>query len=158
MDYLLGGALGGLVAFFFSLPAIVLEIVERGKVKNVPLLVDIKTIFGIKIKHKHEVFFIGLLLHLILGFLFGFIYVVFVTQGWLFVTDAPYTIYSLLVYAVLSWVVAGFVLYPLLGMGVFGVKEGKNVWVEMLVSHLILGVSLWLLVQYYQPQFFNLPL
>ncbi len=158
MDYLLGGALGGLVAFFFSLPAIVLEIVERGKVKNVPLLVDIKTIFGIKIKHKHEVFFIGLLLHLILGFLFGVVYVVFVTQGWLFVTDAPYTIYSLLVYAVLSWVVAGFVLYPLLGMGVFGVKEGKNVWVEMLVSHLILGVSLWLLVQYYQPQFFNLPL
>jgi len=156
MEYLLGGALGGLVAFFFSLPAIVLEIVERGKVKNVPLLVDIKTIFGIKIKHKHEVFFIGLLLYLVLGFLFGAVYVLFVTQGWLFVTNAPYTIYSLLVFAVLSWVVVGLVLYPLLGMGMFGIKEGKYVWVEMLVSHLILGVSLWLLVQYYQPQFFEI--
>mgnify|MGYP006865011879 CR=1 FL=1 len=156
MDYLLGGALGGLVAFFFSLPAIVLEIVERGKVKNVPLLVDIKTIFGIKIKHKHEVFFIGLLLYLVLGFLFGAVYVLFVTQGWLFVTNAPYTIYSLLVFAVLSWVVVGLVLFPLLGMGMFGIKEGKYVWVEMLVSHFILGVSLWLLVQYYQPQFFEI--
>jgi hypothetical protein len=156
MDYLLGGALGGLVAFFFSLPAIVLEIVERGKVKRAPLLIDVKTIFGIKINHKHEVFLIGLLLYLIVGCLFGVVYVLFVTQGWLFVTGAPYTIYSLLVYAVLSWLVVGFVLYPLLGMGMFGLKEGKYVWVEMLVSHLLLGVSLWLLVQYYQPQFFGI--
>jgi len=158
MDYLLGGALGGLVAFFFALPAIVLEIAERGNVKNAPLLIDVKTIFGIKIKHKHEVFFIGLLLHLIFGFLFGIIYVLFVRQGWLFVTNAPYTIHSLLVFAVLSWIVAGFVVYPALGLGLFGLKEGKHVWLETIVSHLILGVSLWLLVQYYQPHFFNLPL
>ena len=90
------------MAFFFALPAIVLEIAERGNVKNAPLLIDVKTIFGIKIKHKHEVFFIGLLLHLIFGFLFGIIYVLFVRQGWLFVTNAPYTIHSLLVFAVLS--------------------------------------------------------
>ncbi len=157
MDYLLGGALGGLVATFFALPAVVLEIVEKGKVKEVPLLIDVKTIFGVKIRHKHEVFFIGLLLHLIVGFLFGSIYVLFVNKGWLFVTDAPYTLYSLLVYAVLSWVVAGLLVYPALGLGIFGLKEGKHVWLETIVSHLILGVSLWLLVQYYQPYFFVLP-
>jgi hypothetical protein len=155
MNYLLGGSLGGLVAFLFAIPAIVLEIVERGNVKNAPLLIDVRTIFGLKIRHKHEVFFIGLLLYIIVGFLFGLIYVVFVEQGWLFITHAPYTFLSLLVYALLSWIVAGVVIYPALGLGVFGFKEGRHVWLETIVSHLILGVCLWLLVQYYQPVFFD---
>lgn len=146
------------MAFMFSLPAIVLEVVEKGRVKNVPLLIDVKTIFGIKIRHKHEVFFIGLLLHIIFGFLFGLVYVLFVEQGWLFVTNAPYTIYSLLVFAVLSWVVANVLIYPALGLGLFGKKEGKHVWVETIVSHLVLGFSLWLLVQYFQPAFFSVGL
>ncbi len=143
------------MAFLFAIPAIVLEIVERGNVKNAPLLIDVRTIFGLKIRHKHEVFFIGLLLYIIVGFLFGLIYVVFVEQGWLFITHAPYTFLSLLVYALLSWIVAGVVIYPALGLGVFGFKEGRHVWLETIVSHLILGVCLWLLVQYYQPVFFD---
>lgn len=158
MDYLLGGALGGLVAFAFAIPAILLEVTQRGPMKETPLLIDVKTIFGLKIRHQHEVFLIGLLLHIVIGFLFGLIYVVFVEQGWLFVTGAPYTFLSLLVYAVLSWVVANIVVYPVLGFGWFALKEGKHVWLETIVSHLILGVSLWLLVQYYQPQFFTPPL
>ena len=100
------------MAFFFALPAIVLEITERGKVKNVPLLTDIKTIFGIKIRHKHEVFFIGLLLHLVLGFFFGLTYIYFVAQGWLLIVGASYSLASFLVFALLSWVVAGLVIYP----------------------------------------------
>src|SRR3989338_2163408 len=90
MDYVLGGSLGGLVAFVFSIPAILLEVTESGKVKNAPLLVDVKTIFGLKIRHKHEVFFIGLLLHLVFGFLFGFVYVLFAEQGWLFLISSLY--------------------------------------------------------------------
>lgn len=155
IDYLLGGSLGGLVAFVLAVPAILLEIEEKGRVKEVPLLIDVKTIFGLKIRHKHEVFFIGLLLHLIVGFLFGFIYVLFVEKGWLFVTHAPYTLLSLFVYALISWIVAGLVVYPLLGFGWFGLKEGRHVWLETIASHLILGLSLWVLVQYFQPQFFN---
>ncbi|MBI4592550.1 DUF2938 family protein [Candidatus Uhrbacteria bacterium] len=157
MDYLLGGALGGLIAFVFAIPAILLEVTQKGEVKEAPLLIDVKSIFGLKIRHKHEVFFIGLLLHIVIGFLFGLIYVVFVEQGWLFVTRAPYTFLSLLVYAVLSWVVANMVVYPALGFGWFGLKEGRHVWMETIVSHVILGISLWLLVQYFQPQFFNPP-
>ena len=90
-----------------------------------------------------------------IGFLFGLVYIVFVEQGWLFVTGAPFTLFSLIVYALLSWIVAGVMIYPLLQMGLFGLKEGKNVWLETLASHLILGLGLWLLVQYYQPYFFN---
>ncbi|MBI2473018.1 hypothetical protein HYV70_00475 [Candidatus Uhrbacteria bacterium] len=154
-DYILGGSLGGLIAFVFAIPAIVLEMTESGKVKNAPLLVDVKTIFGLKIIHKHEVFFIGLLLHLVFGFLFGIVYVLFVEQGWLFVTHAPYTVFSLVVFAFLSWVVVGVIIYPLLGLGIFGLKEGPRVWLETLTSHLILAFSLWLLVRYFQPFFFN---
>lgn len=158
MDYLLGGALGGLIAFAFSIPAILLEVTQRGLMKEAPLVIDVKKIFGLKIRHKHEVFLIGLLLHIVIGFLFGLIYIVFVEQGWLFVTRAPYTFLSLLVYAVLSWIVANIVVYPALGFGWFGLKEGRHVWMETIVSHLILGVCLWLLVQYFQPVFFNPPM
>jgi hypothetical protein len=155
MNYLLGGSLGGLVAFAFAIPAIVLELTQRSQAVDAPLLIDVKTIFGVKITHKHEVFLIGLFLHLVIGFLFGTIYVVFVERGWLFITHAPYTFLSLLVYAVLSWIVANLVVYPVLGLGAFGLKEGRHVWMETIVSHVILGVSLWLLVQYYQPVFFG---
>lgn len=155
MDYLLGGALGGLVAFVFAFPAILLEIMERGRVKNAPLVVDVKTIFGYKLK-RSEVFLVGLLLHVIVGFVFGVVYVLFVERGWLFITNSPYTTLSLIVYALLSFVVVGVVLYPLLGMGLFARKEGKRVWMELLASHLILGLSLWLLVQYYQPYYFSI--
>ncbi|NQV89813.1 hypothetical protein HQ487_00225 [Candidatus Uhrbacteria bacterium] len=155
IDYLLGGSLGGLVAFVFALPAILLEITEKGRVKEVPLLIDVKTIFGLKIRHKHEVFFIGLLIHVVMGFLFGFCYVALVQLEWLMGLHEPYSFISLLVYAILSWVIVGLLVYPLLGFGVFGLKEGRHVWMETIVSHLILGISLWLLVQYFQPVFFN---
>lgn len=153
MDYLLGGALGAIVAFVFSIPAIVLEYTTQGGAKETPLIIDVKTIFGRKLK-KTEVFLVGLLLYIIVGFLFGLIYIAFVEQGWLFVTQAPYTFQSLFVYAVLSWIVVNVIVYPLLGMGFFAKKEGSKVWLETLVSHLILGCAIWLLVQYYQPFYF----
>ncbi len=55
MDYILGSTLGGLLAFLFSIPAIVMEWVERGRVQDAPLLVDVKIIFGARLK-KSEVF------------------------------------------------------------------------------------------------------
>lgn len=156
MDYLLGGSLGALVAFVFAIPAIVLEVKQKGEAVDAPLIVDARKIFGRKLK-RQEAFLVGLLIHIIFGFLFGLIYVLFVLRGWLFVTHAPYTFLSLIVYAILSWIVAGMVIYPALGMGFFACREGKHVWMETITSHLILGIALWLLVQYYQPQFFLIP-
>ena len=153
IDYFLAGSLGALIAFFFAIPAIVLEWKQKGESIDAPLVVDARKIFGRKLKHQ-EAFLVGLLIHILFGFLFGFIYILFVRRGWLFVTHAPYTFLSLLVYAILSWMVAGFVIYPLLGMGFFARREGRQVWIETIVSHLILGSVLWLLVQYFQPFFF----
>jgi hypothetical protein len=155
IDYLLGAAIGTLVAFMFAIPAIVLEIMERGKVKNIPLIVDVKTIFGRKLKNE-EVFWVGLLVHVILGTLFGLVYVLFVLKGWLLFTNAPYTLLSLFLYAICAWVVVGIIIFPALGMGLFGRKEGKRVWMELLASMFVLGISMWLLVQFYQPFFFNI--
>ena len=157
MDYILCGSLGAIVAFVFAIPAIVLEIKQKGEATDAPLIVDARKIFGRKLK-KQEAFLVGLLIHIIFGFLFGLIYVLFVLQGWLFVTHAPYTFLSLIVYALLSWIVAGVIIYPALGMGLFARREGKHVWIETLASHLILGICLWLLVQYYQPPFFIIPI
>ena len=153
MDYYLGASIGGLVAFVFSIPAIVLELVERGSVGNLPLVIDIKTIFGRKLK-KEEVFWVAILFHTVIGGLFGLVYVLFVKQHWLVFTNDPYSFLSLVIYAACSWVVAGLVLFPILGLGLFGRREGKRVWMEMLATHFVLGIGMWLLVQYYQPVFF----
>lgn len=155
MDYLLGAAIGTLVAFAFSLPAILLEIIERGKVKNAPLLVDVKTIFGRKL-HAHEAFWVGLLIHIVLGNLFGLIYVLFVKFEWLVFTNQPYTFLSLVIYAICAWIVVGALIFPALGMGWFGRREGKRVWMEILASMFILGSCMWVFVQYYQPYFFDI--
>lgn len=156
MDYILGSSLGALVATLFAIPAIVLEIKAGEGPSDAPLIVDARRIFGRKLKRR-EAFLVGLLLHILFGFLFGLIYVVFVLRGWLFVTHAPYTFLSFIVYALLSWLVAGLVIYPTLGMGLFARREGNRVWLETIASHLLLGIALWLLVQYYQPVFFIIP-
>lgn len=152
--YLLAASLGGLIAFAAALPATVLEIAERGKVNAIPLLVDVKTIFGRKLT-RWEIFLTAVLLHIILGTAFGAIYVLFVEHGWLVVTHAPYTFLSLVVYAVGAWIVTGALLFPVLGMGWFGRREGKRIWVEILASMFINGIGFWLLVQWFRPWFFG---
>ncbi len=151
-DYILGTAIGGLVAFAFSVPAIVLETISRFKLPNA-LYFDVKSMWGKKLE-KHEVFLVALLIHLVIGSLFGLVYVAFVKNGWLVFTHSPYSIVSLLIFAFGSWIVAGTTVFPALGLGLFGRREGKRVWMEMLASHMILGIGLWLLAKYYQPFFF----
>lgn len=154
MDFILGAALGGLVAFGYSIPAIALELIERGKVLMVPPVITVKTIFGHPLK-KQEIFWVGLLLHLVIGMLFGAVYVLFVEEGWLFVTHRPYTFLSFIVYGFLSWIFAGLVLYPLLQMGFFGRREGSFIWLETLVSHMLLGATMAGLVYWFQPFYFS---
>jgi hypothetical protein len=153
MDYLLSTSIGCLIAFILSVPAILLEIVERWNVPNVPLLVETKFIWGRKLD-KHETFLVALLVHLAIGASFGLSYVLFVKNGWLFVTNSPYSFLSLLVFATGCWIVSGLTIFPALGMGMFGRRAGKRVWLELLSSHVLIGFGLWLAVQWYQPVWF----
>lgn len=154
MDYFLAGSLGGLIAFVFSIPALVLELIEKGKAKDAPLLVEVRIIFGLKIRHVHEVFFIGLLLHILIGFFFGFLYVYAIAHGFLY--PPPYSLFSLLLYSAASWIFTNLAVYPGLGMGMFARREGPFIWLETLAAHLTLGTGFWFLAQYYQPWFLTL--
>ncbi len=155
-DLLLGAAISGLVGFLLVIPAIVLEWRVHSHEHHLPILVDIKRRWPLRSLTHRELFFVALAIHLIFATLFGLIYVVFVEQGWLFVTHSPYTILSLLVYAVLSWVVVMLVIFPSIGFGFFGRREEGPVWAEILSTHLVLGVAMWLLVQWFQPTYFAL--
>ncbi|MFH1712271.1 MAG: hypothetical protein ABH846_03495 [Patescibacteria group bacterium] len=151
IDISISTALGVLIAFILAIPAIFLETSRR--VKNLPLLIDVKVWFGRKLTHG-EIFLVDLLLHLIIGAFYGFFYALFASQGWLFITNAPYTIHSMIIFAVLFWVGRNVIMMPLVGFGIFGLKEGKTVWYETLAVLLMEGTILWLIIQFYQPYFF----
>ncbi len=154
MDYLLAASLGGLIAFVFSLPAILLEIMEHGKVNDLPLLIDVKTVFCRRLNNK-EVFWAALLLEILLGVGFGAAYVFFTSHDWLFVTHAPYSLVSLILFALGAFAVTGAFLFPALGMGLFGRKEGRRVWLELLSSFLLISFTLWFVILYFQPVYFD---
>ncbi len=153
MDYFLGAALGGLIAFGYSIPAIVFELIERGKISMAPPVITVKTIFGYVIK-KQEAFWAGLLLHIVIGTLFGSVYILFVERGWLFITHHPYKFDSFVAYGFLSWIFVNITIYPLLRMGFFGRREGNHIWMETLVSHMLIAVTMAGLVHWFQPFYF----
>jgi hypothetical protein len=151
MDILLGTALGTMIAFLLAVPAIILDTSRR--VKNLPLLIDVYVWRGKKLSDG-EIFAVGLLLHLLIGALYGFFYTLFASKGWLFITNSPYTLASMLIFAVASWLVLNIILLPLFGLGFFGSKEGNTVWFETLTTLLLEGAILWIIINYYQPFYF----
>ena len=153
MDILLGTALGVLIGFLLAMPAVILETSRR--VKNLPLLVDVK-LWGEHKMREGEIFAAALLFHFVVAALYGGLYVVFVQQGWLFITNAPYTIQSMLVFAFCCWLILNAIILPLIGLGFFGKGHGKTIWFETLISLLLEGAILWMIIQYYQPVFFTL--
>jgi hypothetical protein len=151
MTILLGAALGLLIAFILAVPAIILDTSRR--VKNLPLLIDVYVWRGKKM-NDGEVFAIGLAVHLIVGGLYGFLYTLFATNDWLVITNQPFSILSMLVFAVVCWFVLMVIIFPLIGFGFFALKEGKTAWYESLISLMLEGGILWMMIQYYQPFFF----
>ena len=150
----LGAALSGLIGFVLAIPAIVLEWRDHRHKHNLPILVDIKSKWGNRHLTHRELFFVSLAIHLVLATLFGLIYVVFVEQRWLFVTNDPYSLLSLLVYAVGAWIVSMTIIFPAIGFGFLGKKEEGFVWAEILAMMLLLGVLMWFFVQWFQPMYF----
>ncbi|RMD51429.1 hypothetical protein D6827_02260, partial [Candidatus Parcubacteria bacterium] len=146
MEFILAISLGIMIGFVLALPAIILEIDKR--VKNLPLLVDVAVIWGKKLNER-EVFAASLLLHFIISGLYALFYVIFAENAWLFITNAPYTLGSMLIFAFLSWLVLNIAIFPLLGFGIWGGKEGDTVWLETLISLLLEGAIFWVLIHYY---------
>lgn len=139
MDYLLGAALGTLIAGVLSIPAILVEIFDRKHKRNLPLLVDVRVLWGRKFSHP-EMFVIALLVHLIIGALFGLGFPLFLECVWL--------------YIVAAWAIVMLVIFPAIGFGLFGRREGKMVWLEVLITVFLIGLILRLVVNWFQPFFF----
>jgi len=151
MDYLLAATLGTLVGFLIALPAIILETSRR--VKNLPLLLDVHIWRGYRLNER-EVFVVGLLIHLITSAAYGVIYVLFVKQDWLGVIHSPYSMLSMIIVAVLFWLLLNVIIFPLIGFGFMGWKEEKTAWFETLIALGVESALLWMLIQYYQPYYF----
>ncbi len=155
MDYLLGASLGGMCAFFYSLPAIYLEWRGQKHASATPFVMHVKTIFGYALKHR-EAFLVGLFLHVVVGMLFGSLYVLFVDQQWSRFAGRPYQFYSFVFFALASWLFVNVVVYPLLRMGFFGSREGNGIWLETLAAHMLLGATMAGLIYWFQPVYFSL--
>src|SRR3989338_462010 len=130
MDIFLGAAIGSMVGFVLALHAIIFESMRRQK--NLPVLVYVKEIFGKRLTHE-ELFVVSLFLHLILATLAGGIYTMFAEQGWLFITNAPYALHSILIFTVFAWVVTGGLIFSALHFGFFWGFFGRYVWVLVFI-------------------------
>jgi hypothetical protein len=153
MDYLLGAALGTLIAFALAIPALFVEVFDRKHKRNLPLLVDVKEIWGKKVTHP-EMFLIALLVHLVIGSLFGLMYPVAVVNDWLYITGSPYTFVSLFWYALHAWLAVMLVIFPGIGFGWFGKKEGRLVWVEVLITMILIGIFIQIVIDWFRPFYF----
>ena len=151
-EIILGAAISGLMGFVIAVPALVVE-ASRRRGEHLPIVSDIHILWGWKLNAR-EVFVASLFLHLAIATIVGGLYVWFAERGWLVITNAPYALHSILIFTALTWAVLGLIVFPILGMGFFAVREGKHVWFEMLVTHVLIAFGFWLAVMYYRPFFF----
>lgn len=151
-EIFLGAAISGIMGFLLVLPAIILE-TRRRRGDNLPMMLDVRFLWNWKLNDR-EIFAVSLLLHLIVATLVGGFYVLFANNGWLFITHTPFAFHSVMIFTIGTWLVTGLLVYPLLGMGWFAHREGKHMWFEMLITHLLIGFGFWIGLQYYHPFFF----
>ena len=123
-----------------AVPAFLSELGKKAP-RNIPLLIDVKTFWGHKLT-RGEVFWFGLSIHLLMAALFGALYELIAVKSFVH----PYELDNLAVYASLFWVFVGGVIFPVVGLGLFGKKEGKWVWFELLVVHHLFALFVWLQV------------
>lgn len=121
-----------------AVPGFISELGKRGP-KNIPLLIDVKTFWG-RTLTRGEVFWFGLFVHLLMAAFFGALYELIVVKAFV----QPYHLGNLLAYASFYYLLVGGVVFPLVGQGLFGRKEGKTVWYELLIVHYLFAALVWL--------------
>jgi len=131
-----GGMAGIVMAILIHLATLVSV---RGK--HLPDI-DAHYLLGRKYSAR-EAHLLGILIQLALSALFGGIYVMLVDYGIVF---KNFDYIDIALFGVLVWFLKGLILTPLLGIGFFGVKEGKYVWFEMFVVHQIYALAFYVSV------------
>lgn len=125
---------GLVIGVLLSIPAVLASYLRPGA--NLPLVVDVKTFWGGTIS-KDQVLVWSLINHWALSAIYGGAYAFLVLRG---VFSVGYFFPEGLLYALGFNIVTGIALYPLLGFGVYGVKEGHFVWLELVITHFFYAV------------------
>ena len=136
MNIVLAGILAGLGM------ALAMGIGERlGLAKiNLPI-VDGRFFFKDKLSNA-ATYFVGLLIHMVTSITFAVGYILF---KHLVPIPMP-NLMSGIVWASILWVIFGFTVSPVTGYGLFGSKAGRWTWLELLITHLIFGLTVCVLI------------
>lgn len=118
---------GFVIGLVLSVPAFVAETVHHGK--NLPLLMDVKTFWGAKLS-PDAVLWWSVAVHLMMSTLFGGGYAALAS----YLPGLPWSVPSLAFYALGYYVIVGGAVLPLVGLGLFGRREGGFVWAELLLA------------------------
>ena len=129
------GMFTGLVmGLAFSAPAFVAEALHHRK--TVPLLVNVTTLWGAPVP-GNEVLFASVALHLAMSVAYGGLYPVLLLLG-IFPTI---TAVSILLYTIAFFLVVCCVVAPAMGLGFFGRREGRSVWIELGLTHALYALA-----------------
>ena len=138
-----------LLALLLSIPALIHELKRRRS--DHPLLIDIEVFGGRKLTGR-ESFALGMLFHLVMGLGFGVLYPLN-PEVWNFAGPA-YGIQSLAAYGIALFLFANVIVFPFMGLGFFGKQEDRWIWLETLITMIVLVVAFFFVVQWFQPSWF----
>jgi len=132
---LVDGVFTGLViGTVLSLPAFIAELLHHRE--NLPLIPDVKEIWGHNVPAGNVLAW-STLLYLLLSSAYGGIYVLVAD----FLPLTPYSLLSIGVYSSVFLIIFLFIVAPLLGFGFSYRREGRWVWFELLISHLLFALA-----------------
>lgn len=133
---------GLVIGVLFSVPAVLYDLLFH-KHRNLPLLVDVRSVWGRAVPGR-DVFPASVVLHLFFATAFGGVYAALVTYG----IVPSYAFRHVLLYALAFFFFSGAILLPVVGLGLFGRKEGSWVWVELLLTHGLYAGGFWYAATY----------
>lgn len=141
MSILDGMFTGFVMGLIFSAPAFAAEFLHHRD--NLPLLVDVKKIWGREVP-SNEVLAWSTALFLGLATVFGGVYPLLAQYGLV----SNYSFAAIAVYALADFFLIGLLAAPLFGMGLFFRREGRLVWLELLISHALFVCGYWYAANY----------
>lgn len=137
MSILDGIFTGFVIGLLMATPSVVFELVRHSK--ELPLLMDITTFWGVKLTREQTLFW-SIAVHLVTSALFGALIPFFVSVGAL---SPLYVFGEIIMFSFAFFLITGCVIFPIVGFGFFGKKEGEFVWLELLLTNLLYGTLFW---------------
>lgn len=137
MTIIAGLFTGLVIGLVLGAPAIMVYLLRPQK-NNLPIIIDIDITPG---RHTGTEFGLSMALHLFMSTIFGGGYVILTRAAAL---PFDYSALSHAGYVALFYLVVGGILFPGLGLGLMGRREGKYVPLELLMAHTLYGICFYL--------------